>query len=125
MSFLYPRIVTISRPNTPAESATAGVQPFQEFTLADETVIASGLAASIQFDRRGEKPKGNLPGDASKSGSWIVFISIGIANAAGLTAATSIIVRDFITDDAGVRYQVSDPYWTPLGWNIKVDRLEV
>ena len=121
MSFIYPRTINIARPNVPAEVSTPGLQPIAEFTPADQTIVATGLPASIQlFDRGGGPPPGQLPGDAHKSGQYRIMIPLG-----AIAGPPAIQDRDFVTDDVGLRYQIASAYWNSLGWNLKADRLEV
>jgi hypothetical protein len=121
MSFIYPRTVAISRPNT---TTTAGVQPFQDGTPAQETSVATGLPASIQVDHDGGKPLANVALDARASGTWRIFIPQGAASIAGVGTPETIRDTDIITDDAGVRYQVVHPYWNSLGWQLRCERLK-
>jgi hypothetical protein len=120
MSFIYPRLISISRPTVPAETNTPGLQPIAEFTPADQTSVATGLPASIQFDRGGGPPPGQLPGDARKAGQYRILIPLS-----AIGGPPAILDRDFVTDDSGLRYQIASAYWNSLGWNLKADRLEV
>lgn len=120
MGFIYPRTVAISRPNG---TTTAGVQQFQDGTAAQETPIASGLPASIQIDRNAGKPLGEVPLDPAFRGAWRVFIPQPAAAMAGVGAPETIRDTDIVTDDAGVRYQVTHPYWNSLGWQLRCERL--
>lgn len=120
MSFIYPRTITITRPIVTAESSPPGLQPIAEFTPSDQALVASGLPASIQFDRGGGPPPGQLPGDARKAGQYRIMIPLG-----AIGGPPAILDRDFVTDDTGLRYQVASAYWNSLGWNLKADRLEV
>jgi hypothetical protein len=120
LSFVYPRIISISRPNVPAETSTPGLQSIAEFTPADQTIVALGLPASIQLDRGGGPPPGQLPGDARKAGQYRVMIPLG-----AIGGPPAILDRDIVTDDTGLRYQIASAYWNSLGWNLKCDKLEV
>jgi hypothetical protein len=114
MSFIYPRTIAVTRP-----AAQAGVGPigYGGETIATETAVVSGIAASIQISSgRGIPPTG-LPGDAKRT-FWNVLIQLGaVANGV-------IETRDIVTDDLGVRYQVAAPYWNSLGYQLLVERLE-
>jgi len=115
MSFLYPRTVAITRPNSdlaPGYASTySGVEPSQE------TAVANGLPASIQLKKERGKPDPSLPADAMKT-YWTVLIPL-YAAPLGL-----IQDNDIVTDDLGVRYQVTAPYWNSLGYALLVERLE-
>jgi hypothetical protein len=114
VSFLYPRTVRITRSDTPI---TKGVSDYQGELAANERSIAKDVPASIQMKSAGGKPDANLPADARKT-FWKIFIPLG-ALAEGVIA-----VRDIITDDLNVRYQVTSPYWNSLGYALTVERLE-
>lgn len=116
MSFIYPRTIGISRPNSdiaPGYTPNySGVEPSQE------TPVASGLRASIQLKKERGKPDPGLPADAAAKSFWTVMIPVSDA-ANGLIAT-----NDILTDDANVRYQVLAPYWNSLGYALLVERLE-
>jgi hypothetical protein len=115
MSFLYPRTISITRPNSglaPGYVADySGVEP------SDETDIADGVPASIQLKKTSGRPDANLPADAGKT-LWTVLIPLGYAPL-GL-----IQTNDIITDDLSQRYQVVAPYWNSLGFALLAERLE-
>jgi hypothetical protein len=116
MSFLYPRTISVTRP---VNDLAPGYQPnYSGLNQANETPIASGLPASIQLKKERGKPDPDLPGDASAKSFWTVFIPRGSA-ALGL-----IQTNDVITDELGVRYQVTGPYWNSLGYALLVECLE-
>ena len=116
MSFLYPRVISISRP---ASDVAVGYQPnYSGLDPANETPIASDLPASIQLKKERGKPDPDLPSDAAAKSFWTVLIPRGSA-ALGL-----IQTNDVITDDLGVRYQVIGAYWNSLGYALLVERLE-
>ncbi|MGA7781090.1 MAG: hypothetical protein WCA85_25750 [Paraburkholderia sp.] len=116
MSFIYPRTISVTRPNTDLAAGYApnysGVEP------TDETPIATGLQASIQLKKGLGRPDPNVPADAAQKSLWTVLIPAGSAQL-GL-----IQTNDIITDDLGVRYQVTGPYWNSLGYALLVERLE-
>lgn len=115
MSFMYPRTVALTRP---APSAQFGNVGYNAELPVNETVVASGLPASIQLSRQGAKPDAMLPGDQDKRTYWKVIIPLG-ALAQGVAR-----VRDLVTDDLGVRYQVLGPYFNSLGYTLLCERLE-
>lgn len=102
MSFLYPRTIAIRRQN--ADNAVGG-QPYGGVTQANETVIASGLAARIEADRRGTTPEAKLPADAAGESLWKIMFKATL----GLVQS-----RDIIVDDLGNRYQVISADWNPM-----------
>lgn len=115
MSFIYPRTIAISRPNT---NDTPGDRGYSGVTKANETQIAAGLPASIQLDTKGGKPDGDVPSDAYGRSAYRIFIPQSAA-ALGL-----INERDIVTDDLGKRYQVVGDYWNSLGYNLACTLLE-
>lgn len=116
MSFLYPRTITITRPNP---TNTVGAAPYSGEVRSDETTIVMGLPASIQHRRKGSSTHGTeLPSDAPRT-DWVIFIPKSQA-ARGLIAE-----RDIVTDDLGKRYQVAAAYWDSLGYQLPVSLLQV
>ena len=117
MSFLYPRIVSIHRPTA---QVGVGVRPYSGLTPSAESVVATGLPASIQqkSQRQRNTPEG-LPADSSVMNGWHIFLPKRAA-ALGL-----ILARDIVIDDAGLRYSVFGPYWNSLGYNLLVELEQV
>lgn len=117
MSFIYPRTIAITRPNVDVApgytSNYSGVLPSQE------TPVASGLPASIQLKKEKGRPNANLPADQEAKSFWTIMIPLNSA-ALGL-----IQNNDIITDDLGVRYAVTAPYWNSLGYALLTERLDV
>lgn len=109
-SFLYPRTIKVTRQNVPTASGGAvgygGDQP------ANEIVIMTGIVAAVQSDRIGKSDPSNLP-----ASSLLPQYKILIPSASA--ALGTINKNDIVTDDLGIRYQVSDPYWTPLGYQLR------
>jgi hypothetical protein len=114
MSFLYPRTVTVSRPQN---QIGVGSMPYGGLVTTNETVVARGLPASIQMNKARGKTDANLPADAGKT-VWHVFIPAAAA------PLGQILVRDVLTDELGQRYQVVAPYWNSLGHTLTCERLE-
>ena len=102
MSFLFPRRISISRPNA---DTGLGIRPYGGLTETNETSIAISLPARIQSDRQGTAPQARLPADAAGQSIWLIIFK----GALGLTQT-----GDIITDDLGQRYQVISAYWGPL-----------
>lgn len=114
MGFLYPRTVAIHRP---AGQPGVGALGYGGQVVAQETVVATGIAASIQMQREGQRNPTGLPGDG-KQASHFVFI-----RRAALALGT-VKSRDIVIDDLGRRYAVMDPYWDSLGYRLSVLVLE-
>ena len=114
--FMYPRTIAITRPNT---APTAGDAGYLGLQATAETAVVSNVTASIQFDSAGSAPLPNVPGDTVGRTLWKILIpaSAGIANG-------TIQKNDVATDDLGQRYQISAPYWTPLGWTLRTELLK-
>lgn len=114
MNFIYPRIISIRRPNPQTGVGAIG---YGGVTTAAETVILTGLPASIQAltGKRGEL---DLPAAAYSQSQWKIFLP---RNAAGLG---SILSRDIVVDDAGERYQIFASYWNSLGFQLRALLLE-
>lgn len=119
MSFLYPRVVSISRPIITAPTDVGNVGENAVSSPADYDVVASGLRASIQLDRQGQRNPVGLPTDAAYKPVWKIFIPLPDA------ALGSIFANDVVTDDIGNQYQVFAPYWDSLGFNLRCIILEV
>lgn len=118
MSFIYPRVVSITRPGAqPAgQVGDQGEAPSADPSL--ETVIASGLPCSIQARQAGGKPQVGLPADGANN-TWRILFPLSATPAQGL-----IQNHDICTDDLGNRYDVLADYWNSLGCNLIVQRLE-
>jgi hypothetical protein len=121
MSFLYPRSISIARQTG---TSTAGAQPFQDVTAPNLTALATDVACSIQEYRQSEKPLGAVALDARARSNWTIFVPSFAAAAAGSGGAGALRSKDILTDDSGSQYQVTSPAWTPLGWELKAERLE-
>lgn len=115
MSFLYPRIVSITRPNP---TTTVGAAPYSGEVRTDETTLFMGLPASIQQRRKNSASHAEIPSDSPRT-DWAIFIP---KRAAPLG---SIAERDIVTDDLGKRYQVSAAWWDSLGYQLQVTLLLV
>lgn len=115
MSFIYPRSISIRRPNA---NNAVGAQPYSGVIEANETVIATALPASIQLQSKGGTPEAGTPSDAFSMSRYNIMIPAASA-ALGLIAD-----RDVVVDDLGERYQVVGNYWNSLGYNLSATRLE-
>jgi hypothetical protein len=117
MSFMYPRVVSIRRQNS-AATATVGAIKFGGDQPADEAVIATGIPASIQYDRMGNAPNANLPSDSKRS-TWKIIIPLASC------AKGTVHKNDIVVDDEGLRYQVIAPYWNSLGFSLRAELMAV
>lgn len=112
MSFLYPRVVSISRPN---QDDTLGGQPYSGLRSDNESVISSDLPAHIQIDRQNPMSPTKLPSDAISLPVYKILIKV----------ARGLVKRgDIITDDIGNRYQVISPDWGPMVTTCRAQLLE-
>jgi hypothetical protein len=111
-NFLYPRTISVSRPNP---NTGVGAQPYGALQETNETTIATGISAKVQIDRQGTKPTTALPGDAAGDSIWNIIFKASL----GLVQD-----RDVITDDLGKRYQVISAYWGPLVTTCRCQILE-
>lgn len=115
MSFIYPRVVIITRS---AVATEFGKGEYSGESSAKEQIVAENIPASIQLRNPSGKPETGLPGDTSRKSNWRVLIPL---NALGHGVVKT---RDIITDDLGERYQVSANYYNSLGANFLAEKLE-
>lgn len=110
MSFIYPRLISIRRPNV---QTGVGAIDYSGETADNETLVVSGLPASIQ-QKGGRQTKQalDLPADATTQLGWHIFIPKRSATL-GL-----IVARDVVVDELNIRYVVFGPYWNSLGYNL-------
>ncbi|GGH14813.1 hypothetical protein GCM10007036_14370 [Alsobacter metallidurans] len=113
MSFIYPRTISVRRPSAPSGRGAVGYQGLQ---ASDESVIASGLAASIQESGTASRTDAGLPADAFSSTIWRIFIP--------QLPDGQLRNRDIIVDDQGRRFQVVAAYWNSLGYNARCHIME-
>jgi hypothetical protein len=122
--FVYPRTIAVYRlPGPAAGAAGLGAQGYQEVQTAvaasvwASTPIYSGIACSIQEAARGVTPTDRVPGDVAVP-LFRIFIPLG-----GL-AKGALRVRDYLQDEIGGRYAVTNPYWDSLGYRVSAILLE-
>lgn len=120
MSFMYPRTIAVHRP--PAQSGVGFQAPYAGQDPASETVVVTGLPASVQVRREGQKSPTGLPGDGTKP-TWYIFIKRGAMKAKGF-ADSAIQNLDVIIDELGNRYQVIAPYFDSMGPRPTVELLD-
>lgn len=114
MSFIYPRTIEVRRPHAQTGEGMLG---YGGATQSGEAVVQSGIAASIQLRREGQRNPAALPGDGTRP-SWDVFTPQR-ALAAGVVKD-----RDILVDDLGRRFIVLGDYIDSLGGKLRVETLE-
>lgn len=113
---LYDRVISIRRPTKPT---TVGAIGYSGLLPTKETVIFTGLPASIQYQPKRERPLGGTPSDVSTAADWRIYVPGGTAATAG-----QIVERDVVADDLGRRFQIYGAWPTALGWVIAAQLLE-
>lgn len=116
-SFIYSRTIAIHRPAVIAAPGSANVatlvSAYSGDTIASETVLFTGIAASIQYKDRDLRATAPLPADTTRPGGWNIYIP----RAAGIDEG-AITENDVVIDEVGRRYQVEAAYPHPLGWKL-------
>jgi len=97
-NFMFPRTISVRRPNNNV-SPTVGQVGYGGADPTQETVIVSGLSASITFDRFGRQDPANLPTD-----SKLPFCFIGLPPNAVVDG--QVAQNDIVQDDLNRRYQI-------------------
>ena len=119
----YPRTVSIKRP---AAEITNGQVTYQGTTQASETLLYSGLPASIDIASAGRNTSASkIPDDSPGPIKYVVFIP---TSAGSLTLQERDVVYDDLVSPGaplGRRFQVDA--WSPLALGYRLDciRLEV
>lgn len=113
---IYARTVAIHRPT---QDLPVRQVSYQGETTAAESIIMTGLPASIQKYRTGRSIKADLPADVTGRGEWSIFLPASAA------ALGSIQRNDIAIDDLGTRYQVKETYWNILGYRLDTEQAEV
>lgn len=114
-SFLYPRTVSFHRPAGQTQGGRIG---YGGQVQASETVIATGIPASIQERKEGMRAPAGLPSDGRQPEWWVFISRPKLANG-------TLKVGDVMIDDLDNRYQVLAPYWDSLGYRLTCALLEV
>lgn len=121
---IYPRTIAVHRLKTVAGAndsiGLVGYSGAEQSTTsaAGETVLFTGIPASVQASQTGRKKDGNLPTDAVFAPTWRIYIP------AKALAIESVKDRDIIVDDEGYRYEVGQAYWNILGYQLVCIRVE-
>ena len=102
MSFLFPRVISITRP---AADAGVGSQGYSGVRQSTETSRFTDVPAHIEADRQGTAPDARLPADAAGLSIWKIIFKLPLG---------SVQTGDIITSEIGDRYQVISPDWGPL-----------
>lgn len=117
MSFLFPRTISIARPNLPVNGAH-GLQAYQGITEADESSLITGIPANIEIAAIGRLKGGPLPSDAAGP----VRYSFTLPASANDTLP-ALIEGDVIYDDMGRRFQLAAIQPTDLGATFEAVRM--
>ena len=112
MSFLYPRLINITRPGS---ITNKGQNSYQGLNENNETTIALNVIANIQQIQNNKQMPTNLPSDLANGTGWNIFFNLPNG---------TINDRDVITDELGIRYQVTAAYWNSLGYRALCYRLD-
>lgn len=76
------------------------------------------MGCSIQEYRAAQRPIDNLPGSEAITPSFKIYIP------KKTLARGSLLLRDFLLDDIGLKYSIMDPYWNSLGYRLYAYLLE-
>lgn len=116
MSFLYERLISISRPDVDLD---VGAQSYSGVSIDTETLLFENIPATVQASSGSSRPStAEMPAAAPAPIQWKILIPRGkIANGA-------IQTKDIITDDLGRRFQVSADYCHSMGWTLMTIKLE-
>ena len=120
MSFLRPHTIKISRQTMATSTTGLGIGAYSGYSGAvegSETTVADNLPANIYLMRTARALNTDIPGEAVLRSMYRVVFS---------SRESSLVEKeDIITDDNGVRYQVTAPYWSSLGYSCLCERLEM
>jgi hypothetical protein len=86
--------------------------------IADREPFMAGIGETITKTRTGVRPDTRVPGNAVGLPTHKVFAS------AGTIAPGQVLERDVITGQTGLRYQVLAIEWTPVGIEMRAQRME-
>jgi hypothetical protein len=112
---IYSRTIAIHRPGVIAAPGATNVatlvNTYSGETIAAETVLFTGIPASIQYKDRDLRPTSPLPADTTRPGGWNVYVPAS----AGITPG-DVTENDLIIAENGDRYQVEAAYPNIMGW---------
>lgn len=118
MGFIYPRTVTLTRPQ-PRPGASTALPGYGGSSPDDEALNAQSMPASIQFSTTARGTGSQLPSDAR------AMVDFKILLPRKYSPLNMITERDILTDELGKRYQVYAAYWSPMGYDLRATLLEV
>jgi hypothetical protein len=113
---LFPRTITIKRPNSPTLGGPVG---YQGATEAGETTIASGVICTVQIASSGRTNMGGALPDESPKVTWTITVPTSVA-----LTLPPILEEDRVYDDLGRRFMVNGYEPEPLGGRIDCVRLK-
>jgi hypothetical protein len=126
---LYPRRVSIFATEQtigPSAAATVGEVAYQgrldsvaRNVLDEETPLFEDVPCDIMLKRAGRSRGQSLPSDAMASTMW------SISFPAWALPLHSLRDEYIIRDDEGYRYIIGSNFWTILGYQVEVIRLEM
>jgi hypothetical protein len=112
MSFMYPRLISVTRPDT---TSGVGAIGYQGLLPTNETTVVTDVPANIQRMENTRALAADLPGDVARGSMWAIFFKLPNG---------TVLDRDIITDDLNVRYQVAAAYWNSMGYKAICERLQ-
>jgi hypothetical protein len=124
-SFIYPRTVSVyrSKPNSGPTAQSVGLLGYsgrEDSELASDaqglTLILEDVPVNIGARGAGRVMSGTLPSDATRHPQWRILTK--------KLDRYAIRDNDIVVDDQGYRYQVTQNYWTPMGFRLDTVRLE-
>lgn len=114
---IYSRVIAIHRPGAVAASGGTNVATlvsrYSGGTIASETVLFTGLPASIQYKDRDIRPTSPIPGDIARPGGYNIYIPAS----AGIQP-NGVTENDIVIAENGDRYQVEAAYPNVMGWKL-------
>jgi len=130
-SALYPHLIEVHRLRTQAsvgggatgpggigEGDYSGTQTTDMTPTLGEDVLYTNIPAAIMVRAAG-RSKGPLPADVVYKPSWTITVPAQVLD------ENDIRDRDIILDDSQYRYAVAAAQWTPLGYTLHCQRLEI
>lgn len=126
-NLLYPRLISIRRPRTPAVVAGqeqvglidySGLEQTTDPGPRGEDILYINIPATIQPKTPGRTKGTLLPGDIIYKPEWTISTPPDVIPQYGVRD------RDIVYDDEGYRYAVAQNAYTSLGYNLVCIRLE-
>ena len=110
MGLIYNRTITVRR--APTATVADPVSQFNAPVEANLSVLYSNVPAQISLSRLGPPPPAKLADDANADPFYDIVLQ------GGKFKPGTFRTGDFITVDAGQRYLVSAPDWSPIGYTL-------